>query len=74
MIVCGTANVTIYNVDGSTTEENTIVCCNKYKELVDDMYDRPATLETYYELFVVVDDDIKELDYVIDEGSFEEDE
>ena len=74
MRVYGTVDITIFKDDDTAIDTSVRVICDKVEERLEGYGDRPATYETYYENFEVLDDDIKDLDYVIDEGSFEEDE
>ena len=74
MRVYGTVDITIFKDDDTAIDTSVRVICDKVTERLEGYGDRPCDYETYYENFEVVDDDIKDLDYVIDEGSFEEDE
>ena len=74
MRVYGTVDITIFKDDDTAIDTSVRVICDKVEERLEGYSDRPATYETYYENFEVLDYNLKYLNYVIDESSFVEED
>ena len=78
MIVYGRADLIVTPKNDNEEEyviKNVIVTCSKEEEMESGYSDRPNDYYYDYDFFEVVDkEDYEHLDYMIDEGSFEEDD